>query len=303
MLKLRQALGAAQRRDTLDAELRTAEAKLAPLPAIVTADPQATMAADLLAWISAGRLSLTPHDIHRLRVTGLTVIPALAGIIFLFATTLLRRRTAARRLSVGSTDRTRPPPNGTRCSRSGPTSGPLTANTASWNLSPAFTCVPSTTRLGMLRPWMVAGTWIAAAAGHLAIDPDFPVVVDQNVEHGLRGLAQIDIADPRGDREQRAKPHESGQAGAPAHPEVLGLDLLPFRVVELGRHGARLDLVRRLVAFLVDGRGHFDDLDVSDPPLGAERGGPFVGHQVDDMRRRQRRRHDRQRRGRRLRES
>jgi len=97
VLKLRQALGAAQRRDTLDAELRAAETRLAPLPAIVTADPQATMAADLLAWISAGRVSLTPHDIHRLRVTGLTVIPALAGIIFLFATTLLRvgRRRAA----------------------------------------------------------------------------------------------------------------------------------------------------------------------------------------------------------------
>ncbi len=99
VLKLRQALGAAQRRDALDAELRAAEAKLAPMPAIVTADPQATMAADILAWISAGRVSLTPHDIHRLRVTGLTVIPALAGIIFLFATTLMRRA-AARRLST-----------------------------------------------------------------------------------------------------------------------------------------------------------------------------------------------------------
>jgi hypothetical protein len=97
VLKLRQALGAAQRRDALDAELRAAETRLAPLPAIVTSDPQATMAADILAWISAGRLSLTPHDIHRLRITGLTVIPALAGIIFLFATTLLRtgRRRAA----------------------------------------------------------------------------------------------------------------------------------------------------------------------------------------------------------------
>jgi hypothetical protein len=50
-----------------------------------------------MAWISAGRMDLTPHDIHRLRVIGLTVIPALAGIIFLFATTLLRagRRRAA----------------------------------------------------------------------------------------------------------------------------------------------------------------------------------------------------------------
>ena len=35
-------------------------------------------------------ISLTPHDIHRLRVSGLTIIPALAGIIFMFATTLLR---------------------------------------------------------------------------------------------------------------------------------------------------------------------------------------------------------------------
>lgn len=97
VLKLRQALGAAQRRDALDAELRDVEGKLAPLPAIITGDPQATMAADIVAWISAGRLSLTPHDIHRLRITGLTIIPALAGIIFLFATTLLRppRRRAA----------------------------------------------------------------------------------------------------------------------------------------------------------------------------------------------------------------
>lgn len=97
VLKLRQALGTAQRRDALDGELRAAEAKLAPLPAIVTGDPQATMAADILAWISAGHLSLTPHDIHRLRVMGLTVIPALAGIIFLFATTLMR---APRRRAV-----------------------------------------------------------------------------------------------------------------------------------------------------------------------------------------------------------
>jgi hypothetical protein len=90
VLKLRQALGVAQRRDALDTELRSAEARLAPLPAITTGDPQATMAADLVAWISLGHVSLTPHDIHRMRITGLTIIPALAGIIFMFATTLLR---------------------------------------------------------------------------------------------------------------------------------------------------------------------------------------------------------------------
>ena len=97
VLRLRQALGAAQRRDALDVELRAAETRLAPMPVIATADPQAAMAADILAWISAGHVSLTPHDIHRLRIIGLTVIPALAGIVFLFATTLLRtgRRRAA----------------------------------------------------------------------------------------------------------------------------------------------------------------------------------------------------------------
>jgi hypothetical protein len=97
VLRLRQALGAAQRRDAVDAQLRAAETRLAPMAAIATADPQAAMAADIMAWISAGRVDLTPHDIHRLRVIGLTVIPALAGIIFLFATTLLR---AGRRRAV-----------------------------------------------------------------------------------------------------------------------------------------------------------------------------------------------------------
>jgi hypothetical protein len=88
--KLRQALGTAKRRDALDAELRAAEARLATLPAITTGDPQAAMAADILAWASAGHVNLTPHDIHRLRITGLTIVPALAGIIFMFAAMLLQ---------------------------------------------------------------------------------------------------------------------------------------------------------------------------------------------------------------------
>ena len=71
VLKLRQALGVAQRRDALDAELRSAETRLAPLPAITSGDPQATMAADIVAWISLGHVNLTPHDIHRMRITGL----------------------------------------------------------------------------------------------------------------------------------------------------------------------------------------------------------------------------------------
>src|SRR5262249_27627842 len=35
--------------------------------------------------------------------------------------------------------------------------GPLMPKTATWNLSPALTLVLSTTRLGMFRPWIVAG--------------------------------------------------------------------------------------------------------------------------------------------------
>lgn len=88
--KLRQALGTAKRRDALDVQVRAAEARLATLPAITTGDPQATMAADILTWASAGHVNLTPHDIHRLRITGLTIVPALAGIIFMFAAMLLQ---------------------------------------------------------------------------------------------------------------------------------------------------------------------------------------------------------------------
>jgi hypothetical protein len=53
VLALRQALGTARRRDTLEADLRDAEAQLARLPAVTTADPQAETAAN---W-SAGRHS------------------------------------------------------------------------------------------------------------------------------------------------------------------------------------------------------------------------------------------------------
>ena len=60
------------------------------MPAITTGDPQAAMAADILSWVTVGHVNLTPHDIHRLRITGLTIIPALSGIIFMFAATLLR---------------------------------------------------------------------------------------------------------------------------------------------------------------------------------------------------------------------
>ena len=48
VLALRQAVGTAQRRDTLEADLHHAETQLARLPAIMTADPQPETAATLI---------------------------------------------------------------------------------------------------------------------------------------------------------------------------------------------------------------------------------------------------------------
>src|SRR5437868_6927116 len=43
--------------------------------------------------------------------------------------------------------------------------GPLMPRIAIWNLSPGFTLSLNTTRLGMLKPWMVAGLGRPAARG------------------------------------------------------------------------------------------------------------------------------------------
>jgi hypothetical protein len=92
VLELRERLANAQRRDAIDAETRAAESRFAALPAIATADPQAAAAAEIVGWISAGRISPTPHDVHRLRTIGLTITPALAGLVAMLALTLLRAR-------------------------------------------------------------------------------------------------------------------------------------------------------------------------------------------------------------------
>ena len=96
VLQLRESLATAERRDVLDAELRSAEAKLASLPSITAADPQAAAAAEIVGWLSAGRISPAAHDIHRLRTIGLTIAPALVGLIAMLALSLVR---AARRQS------------------------------------------------------------------------------------------------------------------------------------------------------------------------------------------------------------
>lgn len=69
----------------LDAGITTLTAKLANLPAIATADPQIEGATTLVTWLSAGRLPLTGHDIAMVRTFGLTVTPALAGLLFALA--------------------------------------------------------------------------------------------------------------------------------------------------------------------------------------------------------------------------
>ena len=54
VLELRQAHATAARRDAIDTELRDLQAKRAALPAVAAADPQATTAAEVVAWLSAG---------------------------------------------------------------------------------------------------------------------------------------------------------------------------------------------------------------------------------------------------------
>jgi hypothetical protein len=92
VLELREALATAERRDGLDVELRTAEGKLATLPAIALADPQATTAAEVLAWLSAGAFKPAPGDISRLRALGLALTPSMAGLLAMMAISLSQAR-------------------------------------------------------------------------------------------------------------------------------------------------------------------------------------------------------------------
>lgn len=87
VLKLRQALGTAQRRDRLDAELHEAETSLAGLPPVMTADPQAETAAKLLNWLLRAD-AVTAHDIGMARVLGMTLLPQISGLVFMLAIAL-----------------------------------------------------------------------------------------------------------------------------------------------------------------------------------------------------------------------
>jgi hypothetical protein len=91
VLELRQAQAAATRRDAIDAELRDIQSRLAALPAVGHADPQATSAAEIVTWLSAGAFNPAPDDVARLRALGLALAPSLAGLIAMMALALVRR--------------------------------------------------------------------------------------------------------------------------------------------------------------------------------------------------------------------
>ena len=88
VLALRQALGTVGRRDTLDADLHDAEAQLARLAAVTTADPQAETAAQLVNWATFGLTKLVADDIRMARVAGMALMPQIAGLVLMLAATL-----------------------------------------------------------------------------------------------------------------------------------------------------------------------------------------------------------------------
>jgi len=88
VLKLRQAIGMAQQRDALDAELKQAEQRLAHLPAVTTADPQAETAARLANWVTLDAIHIAPRDVHMARVLGMTLLPQISGLVLMLAMAL-----------------------------------------------------------------------------------------------------------------------------------------------------------------------------------------------------------------------
>lgn len=90
VLQLRERVANAQRRDALEVELGVTQARLAVLPTVAAADPQAATAAETVRWLSVGRLNPSAKDIDRLRTIGLTIAPALAGLVAMLALCLSR---------------------------------------------------------------------------------------------------------------------------------------------------------------------------------------------------------------------
>jgi hypothetical protein len=66
-------------RDSLDSKITALESQIATAPAIAMADPAATVAADMLGWLSHGLVVPSVHDFATLRILILTLMPAFAG--------------------------------------------------------------------------------------------------------------------------------------------------------------------------------------------------------------------------------
>jgi hypothetical protein len=88
VLALREALGTAQRRDVLDADLDRTETQLARLPAVTAADPQSETATRLVNWATFGVINITANDVNLARVTSMILMPQTAGLVLLLAMTL-----------------------------------------------------------------------------------------------------------------------------------------------------------------------------------------------------------------------
>lgn len=86
LLRLRQALGEASRRDAIDADVHDKQAQLAALPAVSSADPQAEEAAQVVTWISRGVAAPAPSDFAMLRLTLLAALQVLVpGLLLMLA--------------------------------------------------------------------------------------------------------------------------------------------------------------------------------------------------------------------------
>lgn len=89
---LRQAKGNAEQRDKLDAQIATAEDSFGRLPALAAADPGADMAAKLFTIGTLGTVNVPPQAIQQIRIFGLTLAPALSGLLLMFAAATWRAR-------------------------------------------------------------------------------------------------------------------------------------------------------------------------------------------------------------------
>jgi hypothetical protein len=79
---------AADEAAALETQVRDAEERLADLPAVGAADPQVEGATALVMWVFAGSVRVTGHDVAMIRAFGLTISPALAGLLFALALVL-----------------------------------------------------------------------------------------------------------------------------------------------------------------------------------------------------------------------